>query len=252
MLAISKPSSMLFAFLCTALLTLAIPTGSALAKQPHSDKYAKLSHHAKHAKWSHHRKHAKRSHHRKHTKRSHRGKYARLFHRGRHNQHEVCNDLKGGTRGLYGLCVVYCEAQSCDAEAAAAGQCTRQSFNERVVENYNRIKAADDPDMPCLEEPASVSPCPCLTEQEANDTQWSSCDIDDGVTRVGGIQGEELSVDTTMSTCELEGLYYGADSRYSVLDGQQLSACSTMVESAADLDGISCGDSPEEEIDNNF
>ncbi len=250
MLAVSKPSSMLLAFLCTALLTLAIPTESALAKQ---------SHHVKHAKQSHHDKYAKLSHRGKHAKRSKRGKYAKLFHRGKHNQHEVCKDLKGGTRGLYGLCVVYCEAQSCDAESAAAGRCTRQSFNERVVENYNRIKAEHDPKMPCLEEPgtdtaspSSPSPCPCLTEQEATDTQWSSCDIDDGVTRVTGIQGEELSVDTAMSTCELEGLYYGADSRYSVLDGEQLSACSTMVERATDLDGMSCGGIPEEEIDTNF
>lgn len=243
MLAVSNLPRIFLAVLVSSLLTLAIPTGSALAKQSHGDKHAKLSHYAKHAKLSHRAKHAKRSH---------RGKYARLFRHGRHNQHEVCKDLKDGTPGLYGLCVVYCEAQSCDAKAAAAGLCTRQRFNERVLENYNRKKAHGDPDMPCLEKTASVSPCPCLTEQEAVDTTWDNCSIDGGVTRVTGIQGEELSVDTAMSTCELEGLYYGADSRYSVLDGQQLSACSTMVENATDLDGISCGDVPEEEIDNNF
>ncbi|NNJ94979.1 MAG: hypothetical protein HKP57_09570 [Halobacteria archaeon] len=243
MLAVSNLPRILLAVLVTSLLTLAIPTGSALAKQSHSDKHAKQSHHVKHAKLSHRGKH---------TKRSKRGKYARLFHRGKHNQHEVCKDLKGGTRGLFGLCVVYCEAQSCDAESAAAGLCTRQRFNERVLENYNRKRATGDPEMPCLVVPDSASPCPCLTDQEATDTQWSSCDIDDGVTRVSGIQGEELSVDTAMSTCELEGLYYGADSRFSVLDGPQLSACSAMIESATDLDGISCGDTPDEEIDNNF
>jgi hypothetical protein len=243
MLALSKPSSLLFAFLCTALLTLAIPTGSALAKQ---------SHHAKHAKLSHHDKSARHSHRGRHAKRPHRGKFAKLFHRGRNNQHEVCKDLKGGTRGLFGLCVVYCEAQSCDTEAAAAGQCTRQRFNERVLENYNRKMAPGDPEMPCLQKPASVSPCPCLTEAEATETKWDSCDIEDEVTLVSGIQGEELSIDTAMSTCELEGLYYGADDRFSVLDSQQLSACSTMIEMATKLDDISCGGTSEEEVDNNF
>ncbi|MGB5259097.1 MAG: hypothetical protein WBO34_01075 [Gammaproteobacteria bacterium] len=244
MLAVSKPSNTLFALLCTALLTLTIPTGSALAKQPHSDKYAKLSHYVKHAKLSHHDRRAKRPH---------GGNYGKLLRSGRHTQHDVCKDLKGGTRGLYGLCVVYCEAQSCDAESAAAGQCTRQSFNERVLENYNRKKATNDPEMPCLEEePASASPCPCLTEQEATDTQWSSCDIDGGQTRVSGIQGELLSVDTASATCELTGLYYGASDRYSNLDGQQLTACSTMVEMATDYDGVSCEGTSEEEYDNNY
>lgn len=231
MLAVSKPSSLLFAFLCTALLTLAIPTGSALAKQPHGHEHAKPSHHAKYAKRSHH------------------GKRARLFHRARHNQHEVCQDLKGGTRGLYGLCVAYCEAKSRGTDDTVSGRSGRRLSTERLLENYNRRMAMGDPAMPCLdlEEPAAVSPCPCLTEAEASDTQWDSCVVEDGQTRVSGIQGELLSIDTVSATCELTGLYFGADDRYSVLDEQQTSACNNMIEMATEFDGISCENAGEEE-----
>ena len=67
-----------------------------------------------------------------------------------------------------------------------------------------------------------------------------------------GIQGELLSIDTYSATCELTGLYYGAEDRFSSLDGQQLEACNTMVEMATDYDGVSCAATTEEVVDNNF
>lgn len=59
---------------------------------------------------------------------------------------EVCDDLRDGdyTKGLYGLCVAYCEAEA---------------RSERVLDTYNRKRTSNDPEMPCLEEPV----CPCWT-----------------------------------------------------------------------------------------
>ena len=62
----------------------------------------------------------------------------------------VCDVLKedGVTKGLYGLCVAYCEAEA---------------SSERVLENYNRKATENDPAMPCLE---TVVSCPCWTMEE--------------------------------------------------------------------------------------
>lgn len=272
MLAVSKPSRLLFAILCTALLTLALPTGSALADRGHGHKYAKLSDYVKKAKWSRHDRRAKRSKPAKHVKRLKRGKYAKLFRNARQNQHEVCQELKGKTRGLYGLCLVYCESQSCDAKSAEAGQCTRQRFGERVLENYNRIreiKYPDAPNMPCLKEPTEVevevevevedevvtsaASCPCVTEQEVTETDWRSCEIEGGQTVLVGERNELLTFDPENTSCTLTNLYYGADPRESsFLDEQQVSACSTMVEMATERNNISCADPSEEEANDNY
>ena len=67
----------------------------------------------------------------------------------------VCDGLIGLTPGLYGLCVAYCDNQSCDAEAAESGQCKRSAPNESVLRNYNRKMQAGDPPMPCLAPPTS-------------------------------------------------------------------------------------------------
>jgi hypothetical protein len=274
MLAVSKPSRLLFAMLCTALLTLALPTGSALAKQSHSHSYAKLSDYAKHGKRSHRDKHAKRLHGRK---------YAKLFRSARQNQHEVCKDLKGTTRGLYGLCLVYCESQSCDAESAEAGLCTRQKFNLRVLENYNRIREAKYPDamaMPCLnnqnsddvaedevvaevedevvvedEIVATPSPCPCVSEQEVDETDWNSCENESGASvLVGeGVEGMRvLRFDPNPYATSCSFTAQNIDREFALVDEQQANACSNMVEMATESNGISCAGSTEEEVNDNY
>lgn len=156
----------------------------------------------------------------------------------------VCDGLIGHTPGLYGLCVAYCDAESCDAEAAESGQCKRKAPNESILRNYDRKMQAGDPPMPCVAPP--TSPCPCLTEEEAGFGHWVSCSIEDGQTRVSGIQGELLSIDTGASTCELSNMY-GTSDRFSGLNNQQLEACNTMIEMATDYDGIRCEDSSAEE-----
>lgn len=66
----------------------------------------------------------------------------------------VCDPLIGGTPGLYGLCVAYCEAQDLDATPG-----TPSATN--ILETYNKRRRAGDPDMPCLR-----APCPCWSEDD--------------------------------------------------------------------------------------
>lgn len=62
----------------------------------------------------------------------------------------VCNVLQGGTPGLYGLCVAYCEAQDLDLVG------DKPTPNNRILENYRKKMRTGDPDMPCVQ-----VPCPC-------------------------------------------------------------------------------------------
>ena len=85
----------------------------------------------------------------------------------------VCDPLKadGITKGLYGLCVAFCEAQdhadasnaitTADVEALLAA-----APSGKILENYNKRKQATDPAMPCI---VVEEPCPCWTTAELND-----------------------------------------------------------------------------------
>jgi len=160
-------------------------------------------------------------------------------------EEDVCDVLIGGTPGLYGLCVAYCEAQDCDSDAAHSGQCTRRPPNEPVLRNYNRKMAVGDPAMPCLAPPPS--PCPCLTEEEAGNTHWTSCDVDESDRlRAGGIDGELFSIDYQGSTCDLSGVT-GTVDRYTSLDGEQTAACRSIIDQAVDYDGIRCESEPSDD-----
>lgn len=66
----------------------------------------------------------------------------------------VCNPLQGGTPGLYGLCVAYCEAQDLDSF-------DKDPPNDKILANYRKKMQAGDPDMPCVK-----VPCPCWSEAE--------------------------------------------------------------------------------------
>jgi hypothetical protein len=66
----------------------------------------------------------------------------------------VCDVLKGGTPGLYGLCVAYCEAQDLDSF-------DKDPPNTKILNNYRKKMQAGDPDMPCVK-----VPCPCWTSAE--------------------------------------------------------------------------------------
>ena len=87
-------------------------------------------------------------------------------------QETVCDSLKdsGITKGLYGLCVAFCEAhdaadinEAIDLENLDALLASRP--NGRILENYNKRKSETDPDMPCVK---VQEPCPC----------WERADLD--------------------------------------------------------------------------
>ena len=67
----------------------------------------------------------------------------------------VCDVLKGGTAGLYGLCVAYCEAQDMDIVG------DKETPNNKILANYRKKMQAGDPDMPCVK-----VPCPCWSDAE--------------------------------------------------------------------------------------
>ena len=67
----------------------------------------------------------------------------------------VCDMLHGGTPGLYGLCVAYCEAQDLDLFG------DKETPNNKILANYRKKMRDGDPDMPCIQ-----VPCPCWTAEE--------------------------------------------------------------------------------------
>ena len=80
----------------------------------------------------------------------------------------VCDELQGGTPGLYGLCVAFCEAQDhADIFVAITEEeldvLEDAAPSGRILANYNRKKQVGDPDMPCIK---VEEPCPCWNEAE--------------------------------------------------------------------------------------
>ena len=82
---------------------------------------------------------------------------------------DVCDVLIGGTPGLYGLCVGFCEAQDCEATFdPATNEITFDSSckpsSDKLLTNYNKRAQPGDPPMPCLN--VVEAECPCWTEPE--------------------------------------------------------------------------------------
>lgn len=82
----------------------------------------------------------------------------------------VCDPLRddGVTKGLYGLCVAFCEAQNIASEDVSITEAELSGLQEaapsgRILANYNKRKQATDPDMPCI---LVEEPCPCWTAEE--------------------------------------------------------------------------------------
>ena len=92
----------------------------------------------------------------------------------------VCDPLRddGVTKGLYGLCVAFCEAQDV---AAITTPLTPEDFETlnieapsgRILENYNKKKQDNDPEMPCV---LVQEECPCFTKQELQNIDGNDLD----------------------------------------------------------------------------
>lgn len=93
-------------------------------------------------------------------------------------QETVCDALQedGITKGLYGLCVAFCEAGDYADEADTItpeelATLETSSPSGRILANYNKKKDKannpNDPDMPCI---LVEEPCPCWTADELAST----------------------------------------------------------------------------------
>lgn len=82
----------------------------------------------------------------------------------------VCDPLMddGVTKGLYGLCVAFCEAQDHSSLNAAITEAELEALESeapsgRVLANYNKKKKETDPAMPCIKVEES---CPCWSAED--------------------------------------------------------------------------------------
>jgi hypothetical protein len=94
---------------------------------------------------------------------------------------DACAELRGGTPGLYGLCVSYCRQQDLsDVDLNDIASVRAAAPDVKLLENYNRRRRNGDPEMPCFanssssddpppptdEPPPPPAMCPCWTGQE--------------------------------------------------------------------------------------
>jgi len=144
----------------------------------------------------------------------------------------VCDTLQGGTPGLYGLCVAYCEAQDLDS-------LNKHPSNTKILSNYRKKMQSGDPDMPCVQ-----TPCDCVTDTElsamtsdgaASCTRLTSNRIaiyDDGNlnyseidTSLGSEKCTYVDVDTSPDTVRFQSISNdNAQSCYTAID----TACSSL------------------------
>ena len=80
----------------------------------------------------------------------------------------VCDSLRGQTRGLFGLCVAYCEARDLDRDATPGELQKLAARQAKFLEKYNAKKGPADPDMPCVEK----NVCPCWANSAVGASNW--------------------------------------------------------------------------------
>lgn len=79
----------------------------------------------------------------------------------------ICDELKGGTPGLFGLCIAACEAQ--DLDDLVMTEKGSAKF-DKFVNKYNKLKGVDDPDLPCATvQPVDVGECPLVSQEKLDE-----------------------------------------------------------------------------------
>ena len=82
----------------------------------------------------------------------------------------VCDELIGGTPGLYGLCVAFSEAQDCEPDFSSDDPYENCSPSDpKLLELYDKKKTETDPTMPGV-----AYDCPCWTDAEVNSLRYPS------------------------------------------------------------------------------
>ena len=103
----------------------------------------------------------------------------------------VCDALQGGTGGLYGLCVAYCEAQDLDTV-------NKEPPSTKILANYRKKMQPGDIDMPC------VNPtCPCWSDAELASIEIAACSEGASTIMAVGSADEthEAFADTNRNRC---------------------------------------------------
>jgi hypothetical protein len=76
---------------------------------------------------------------------------------------EQCDVLLDATKGLYGLCIAYCEAQDAPTDLSSQEKFENLPIpNKKILANYDKKKKETDPNMPCVSY-ADDSACPAWT-----------------------------------------------------------------------------------------
>ncbi|MEH6587914.1 MAG: hypothetical protein V7720_15245 [Halioglobus sp.] len=112
----------------------------------------------------------------------------------------TCDGLKtdGVTKGLYGLCVAYCEAQDVFDETVPVTKEEELAIieanmpSEKILANYHKRMKDTDPEMPCIVRVPDAE-CPC----------WDNLDSFDGVDDVSVGDIATLSCSSKFSEDEL-------------------------------------------------
>jgi len=162
-------------------------------------------------------------------------------------EESVCDVLQGGTTGLYGLCLGYCEAQDCDPDFDAVdpfGHCKPAS--RKILEKYLEKMLPGDPVMPCVS-----TPCSCFTADEllaipATDgpvETYALCTA----TSIRSFPLDEFGVpldytaqviiDGPQSSC---GFVSPERTEFQLVSAVEAVLCRTLVEAAQDDPAVSC------------
>ncbi len=85
------------------------------------------------------------------------------------SEEDVCDDLKYGTPGLYGLCIAFCEAHDCIPDYSLDNPYANcKKSDSRILANYKRKMRDGDPEMPCLpgKHDSESNLCPCWSKAQ--------------------------------------------------------------------------------------
>lgn len=154
----------------------------------------------------------------------------------------VCDGLIGQAPGLYGLCVAFCEAQSCKAtynhtsgEIMLDEKCKPSS--PRILANFNKLAGDGGPTMPCVQ--VEATECPCWSETELDyiaDGGTAGCFA---TSLFGPDSSAYGKIDFALTSPELSGsegtCYYventpSAITRYQTITDVQFNTCRKSIE----------------------
>ncbi len=144
----------------------------------------------------------------------------------------VCDSLQGGTPGLYGLCVAYCEAQDFDTANV-------KTPSKRILQNYRKKMRDGDPDMPCLQ-----TPCPCWSADEMALLTPNSCVVDEDVAQAVhlDIEADSLTSAGAIVTPGRERCQYtdsdSATIRVFSISAEEAAACYQSAKESCDTYGL--------------